>query len=142
MWKKILSMFLALVVFLSLTACGGGTEEATELPSAQEIVNSVTDSLDKIRTTQFDMNMTMDMAGEAEGETFEATMVTDFSGALDLANRKMKADINMDITAPGADKTEMATAIYLLDGVAYMLIEVPEMSPMWVKSESIVRAPF
>jgi len=135
MWKKILCTSLVVVMVLSLTACERGTGEEAELPPAQEIVNGVIDSLEKIRTTQFDMNMTMDMAGEAEDETFEATMVMDFSGVLDLANRQMKADITMNIAASGADETDMAMAMYLLDDVAYMMIEVPEMAPMWVKSE-------
>ena len=75
MWKKILTMSLALVMVLSFAACAEEAGEEGGLPSAQEIVDGVIQSLDDIRTYQFDMDMTMDMAGEGEGEgeTFEMT---------------------------------------------------------------------
>ena len=53
MWTKILTVSLVLVMVLSLAACA-------KEPSAQEIVDGVIESLDDIRTYQFDMDMTMD----------------------------------------------------------------------------------
>ena len=78
MWKKILAISLVLVMVLSFSAC------AEELLSAQEISSGVIESLDDIRTYQFDMDMTIDMAGEVEGETIEGTITMDGSGTLDL----------------------------------------------------------
>ena len=132
MRKKILSMSLVLVMVLSFPACAG---ERVELSSAQEIVDGVIESLDDIRTVQFDMDMTMDMAGEAEGETFEATMVMDSSGALDLDNRQMRMDMTMYMAMPGEPDVEMAMEIYLIGDMMYMLIEVPGMGPTWMKAE-------
>ncbi len=62
MWKKIVAMALAVVVLLPLTACG---EE--ELPSVQEIVGAVIEAQDDIRTYEFEVDITLDMAGEVEG---------------------------------------------------------------------------
>jgi len=133
MWKKILSMSLVLVMVLSFAACAKEVEE--ELPSAQEIVDGVIASLEDIRTGQFDMDMTMDMAGEAEGETFEATMLMDSSGALDVENRQIRMDMTMSMAMPGEPEMEMGMEMYLIGDMMYMLMEIPEMGPMWMKSE-------
>jgi len=132
MRKKILSMSLVLVMVLSFPACAG---EGVELPLAQEIVDGVIESLDDIRTGQFDMDMTMDMAGEAEGETFESTMVMDSSGALDFDNRQMRMDLTMYMAMPGEPEVEVAMEIYLIGDMMYMSAEVPGMGLMWMKSE-------
>ena len=132
MWTKILTVSLALVMVLSLAAC---TKEGGELPSSQEIVNGVIESLDDIRTYQFDMDMTMDVAGEAEGEVFEGTMVIDSSGASDFENRQMRMDVTINVAVPGEDEIEMAMAMYLIGDMMYTMMEIPEMGPMWMKSE-------
>ena len=128
MWTKILTVSLALVMVLSLAACA-------KEPSAQEIVDGVIESLDDIRTYQFDMDMTMDMAGEVEGEVFEGTMVIDSSGASDFENRQMRMDVTLNVAVLGEDEIEMAMAMYLIGDMMYTMMEIPEMGPMWMKSE-------
>ena len=128
MWKKIVAPSLVLVMVLTFTACAG-------LPSAQEIVDGVFEPPDDISTYQFDMDMTMDMAGEAEGEVFEAAMAVDFSGTVDIENRQMKADMTMNMAMPGEDEMEMGMEMYLISDMMYMMMDVPEMGPMWMKSE-------
>jgi len=128
MWKKILPMTLVLVVVFSFAACAGG-------PSAQEIIAGVTESLDDITSYQFDMDMTMDMAGEAEGEAFEMTMTMGFSGALDLENRQVRADITMSMVVPGEDEMEVGMEIYIIDDMGYMMTDMLEMEPTWMKEE-------
>jgi len=128
MWKKILTTSLELVVVLSLAACVGE-------PSAQEIVDGVFESPDNISTYQFDMDMTMDATGEAEDEAFEMNIVMDLSGALDLENRQMNANIAMDMAMTGEDEMGIEMEIYLIDDMVYMMTEVPEMGPMWMKQE-------
>ena len=132
MWKRILTMSLVVVMILSLVAC---VKEEEELASAQEIIDGVIESLDDIRTCQFDIDMTLDMAGEAEGEPFDGTMVTDSSGALDLENRQMRMDMTMSLAMVGEDEMEMGTEMYLIGDMVYMLMKIPEMEPMWMKSE-------
>lgn len=135
MWQKILVVSLVLVMALSFTACAKKVEKEVALPSAQEIVNGVIASLDDIRTSQFDMDMTMDMAGEAEGEVFEVTMVMDSSGALDLESRQMMMDMTMNMVVPGGDEIDIGMEMYLVNDMVYMLMEIPVMGPMWIKSE-------
>jgi len=135
MWKKILTMSLALVMVLSFTACAEQTEEEVELPSAQEIVDGVIESFDNIRTYQFDMDMTMDMAGEAEGEALEQTVTIDNSGTLDLENVQMRADLTMNVVEPEEDEMEMGVEMYIIDGMMYAMPEAPGEEPTWMKSE-------
>ncbi len=130
MWKKFLTMSLVLVMVLSFAACAGE-------PSAQEIVDSVIESFDNIRTYQFDMDMTMDMAGEAEGEVLEQTVTIDNSGTLDLENVQMRADLTMNVNmvAPEEDEMEMGVEMYVIDGIMYAMPKVPEEEPVWMKEE-------
>jgi len=135
MWKKIVAMSLVLVVVLSFTACAEEVAEEVGLPSAQEIVDGVFEALDDIRTYQFDMDMTMDMSGEAEGEAFEMTTVMDSSGALDLDSREMMMDMTMDMALPGEGEIEAVMEMYFIGDVLYMLIEIPGIDPTWMKAE-------
>ena len=129
MWKKILAISLVLVMVLSFSAC------AEELLSAQEISSGVIESLDDIRTYQFDIDMTMDMAGEVEGEAIEGTMTMDGSGTLDLENSKMRTDMAMNIVMAEQLQMEMGMEMYLIGDMMYMLTDIPGMGPMWTKME-------
>ncbi len=130
MGKKILAMSLVLVMVLSFIACGG-----EELPPAQEIVDGAIQALDDISTYEFEMDMTMGMAGEAEGEAFEMTIVTDSSGAFDLANRQMRMDMTMSIVVPGEDEVDIEIELYLIDSTGYIMMDVPGTGPVWEKEE-------
>ncbi|MBA7681381.1 hypothetical protein ES703_89719 [subsurface metagenome] len=128
MRKKILTTLLVLVVILSLASCVGE-------PSAQEIVDGVFEPPDNISTYQFDMDMTIDATGEAEDEAIEISIVMGINGALNLENRQMKANIAMDMAMTGEDEIGVKMALYLIDDMLYMMTEVPEMGPIWMKSE-------
>jgi hypothetical protein len=129
-------MSLVLAMVLSFAACEGETGEEIELPLTQEIVESVVTSWADIRTSQFDMHMTMDMAGEIKDEAMETSMVTDSSGMMDFENKQMQMDMTMSIAVPGEDKREMGMEMYLIGDMMYMMMDVPGMGPMWMKSET------
>ena len=128
MWKKILTISLALAMVLPLAAC-------TQESSAQEIVDGIIESLQDMKTYQFDMDMTMDMAAEVEGEAVEMTIVIGGSGALDIENGQMMMDTTMSIAMAGEAEIEMGMEVYLIGDMMYMFMEIPGMEPMWVKSE-------
>jgi len=134
MWKKILTVSLALAMVLSFTACA---KEEAELPSAQEIVDGVIESFDNIRTYQFNMVVTQDQAGEAEGEVLEQTVTVDNSGTLDLENVQMRAELTMTVNmvAPEEDEIVMGVEMYIIDGMMYAMPEAPGEEPTWMKSE-------
>lgn len=126
---KILAMSLVLVMVLPFTACGD------KLPSPQDIVNGASQALDDIRAYEFEVDITMDMAGESEGETFEMSMGIDSSGALDLDNRKMRLNADLNVALLGEDETEMGIEAYLIDNIGYSLTDVPGTDPTWEKEE-------
>jgi len=131
MWKKIWIMSLVLVMVLSFTACA-------KEPSAQEIVDGVIESFDNIKTYEFDMYMTQDQAGEAEGEVLEQTVTIDNSGTLDLENLQMSAEVSMvvNMVAPEEDEIEQRAEMYIIDGMMYGKPEDPDIEePMWTKEE-------
>jgi hypothetical protein len=121
-------MSLILFMILSSVAC-------VQAPSAQEIIDRVIESLDEIRTYKFDMDMTMDMAGEAEGEAFEVTMVMESSGALDVENRQMSMDATQSMLMTGQPEMEMGMEMYIVGDMIYMLTEMTGMEATWVKAE-------
>jgi hypothetical protein len=130
MGKKILAVSLVVVMALSFSACG---EE--ELPTAQEIVDGTIQAMDDVRAYEFEIDMSLGMTAEAEGETLEVTIDIDSSGALDLDNRQMKMDFTMSAIVPGEDETEMAIEAYLIDGAGYTMTDEPETGPVWEKEE-------
>lgn len=142
MWKKIFTLFLALTVAFPLIACGEEAAEEEKLPSTQAIVDSVIESLDDIRTYQFDVDMTMNVTSESEDEAIEATKVMGFSGALDLENKQMRMDITMNTAGTGGEEPEAERVylevyfeVYLVADMVYMMMEVPEEGPQWMKLE-------
>lgn len=135
MWKKMFTMSLALVMVLSFTACAVEVTKEVGLPSTQEIVDGVLESLDNIKTFQFDMDMTVDMSGEVEGEAVEMTMVMDSDAAIDVENREIGMKINIDMALPDEGEMEIGEEVYIIGDMMYMFIDVPGTGPMWLKSK-------
>ena len=129
MWKKILTMSLILVMVLSLTTCA-------KEPSAQEIVDSVIDSMDEIRTYQYDMDTTVDMTFESEGEASVSTFAQHYSCTLDNENRQVRMDITIEsIPEIGQPEIVWGGEIYIIDGMMYSKPKTPGEEPTWVKQE-------
>jgi hypothetical protein len=125
--RKIAAISLVLVMVLSFAACA-------KEPSTQEIIDGTIQSMYQVNTYQFEMDMTMDMTGEAEGEAFEMTMTMDSSGAIDNTSRRMRIEMLMDMTMPEEDDTELDMEMYLIGNTAYILADIPDMGDTWMKS--------
>jgi hypothetical protein len=137
MFKKILAISIVLVMVLPFAACNGGDREGNGLPSAEEIIEKAVQALDDIKTYQFEMNVIIGYAGEAEGEVLEATMTIDSDGTMDLENGQMKMEIIMTIVSPGILDMEVETDIYIIDGMLYKSAVIPGIleGAEWQKSE-------
>jgi hypothetical protein len=129
MGKKILALSLVLVLALGFVACDG---EAA--PTAQEIVDNATQALDSISSYQFELTMNMDVTGESEGENFEGNVATDYSGALDLENRKMKIAVTMDTSRTGTEDTHLSNETYFVGDWMYTTTDIPDMGITWIKT--------
>lgn len=128
MMRKILVLSLLLVMALSFIAC-----EGEDLPSAQDIIDNYIQALEDVRTGEFDMEMTMDIDGEEEGESIAANMEMDASGVLDIANNQMQMAMNLALT--GEEDMEVEAEMYLVDNTFYILTDMLGMGPMWMKLE-------
>ncbi len=127
--KKIVAISLVLVMALSFTACG------EELPPAQEIIDGAIQAMGDMRTCQMDMDMSLEMTGEAEGEAVDAIVGIDASGALDIENRQMQMDMTMNAVVTGEDDVDMNMEMYLVENTFYIMTDVPVMGPTWMKLE-------
>jgi hypothetical protein len=135
MLGKIILLFLAMVMVLSFTACGEGTEKEAGIPSAQEIIDGVIESFDNIKTYQFDLDMTMHATGKEKDEAVEHTMTMNNSGTLDFDNLQMKVALS-----GGSDDEMMKVEMYVIDGMMYAKPEAPGEEPMWIKSKAPAEA--
>ena len=129
MGRKIVAISLALVMVLSFTACG------EELPPAEEIVDGAMEAMEDLRTCQFDLEMTMDMDGEAEGESIDVNAEMDLSGALDIENYQIHMEMAMNTAMVGEDDVDMEAEMYLIGNMIYVMTDAMGMGPMWIKSE-------
>jgi outer membrane lipoprotein-sorting protein len=129
MERKFFALSLVLVLVLSFSACGGG-----DFPPAQEIVDGATQALDNVTSYQFELTMNIDATGESEGEAFEGTVVTEYDGAVDLENRRMKIAASMATTMTGEEDTNTATETYFVDDMMYMMGETSDTGITWMKT--------
>jgi hypothetical protein len=133
--KKIASVPLMLLLVASLTACTvGGVVVDSSLPSAQEIIGAVAESMSAMKTYQFQNDMLMSATGESDCESFEMNMDMTCSGAVDIENRQMGADITMWMQVPGEGDMDMGMAVYVVDGMAYTKMDFLGFEDMWMKS--------
>ena len=126
-FKRLFSILLILVMVLSFSSCESGL-------SAQ-IVNGAIESLDKITTYQYDMNVNADIVYD----TFEVVVSTEFNGVVDVENEQMEMDINSCSIING-DEGQRVGEMYLIDNIVYenvtlIVNDVHDMEPMWIKRE-------
>ncbi|MFC1865114.1 DUF6612 family protein [Chloroflexota bacterium] len=135
MRQKILTMSLVLIMVLLFISCDEGQ------PSSQEIVDRVNETVDKLNTFGFDLDMNASINAEAEGEGYEMTFIVSSEGLLDTQNKQteMELDLDLSVTRIGIIEQEMSMGIdmgmYLMDNMAYIKMEDKETGPVWGKSE-------
>lgn len=137
MYTKVMTFLLALILVVSLVACTSQAEaeEVEGLTSAYMIILGVLEAQNEISTYQFDLDMDIGATTMSEDEAFQGDIGMDLKGAVDINNGKMSMDMNMDMIAVGEDKIEISMGMYLIDNVMYMMMNIPEMGPMWMKSD-------
>ena len=140
MLRKLVVLSLVLVMVLTLTACKGEVGSDTSLPSLEEIINKAVAAQGDAQTFKLNMDITMDMVGESEGEIFEVNMVASSAGEMDIPNEKLMLDMNMtmdmeDMALPDEGTMEVSMAMYMIDNMLYMMTDIPDIGPMWIKYE-------
>ena len=132
--RKMLPLFLALVLAITIAGCGGG--KITE----EELIEKVTVASEGIETCQFDIDMGVRMSGKGGEETFDASLALGISGLTDIPNKKMKMEMNItDIALDLPEEAEipesMGMEIYLIGKMAYLKADIPGLPAQWTKNE-------
>lgn len=130
MGRKILALSLVLVMALTFVACDG-----EPLPPAQEIVDGAVQALDDIQAYEFEVTMSADINGEAEGEVLEGTSAVDFGGVADLENGRMQMHTSLSATTTGEGTADVEIEAYFIGDTLYMMASIPESEPAWTKME-------
>jgi hypothetical protein len=135
MMRKILALFLVLVMAITFVACDG-----EDLPSAEEIIEGMNQAVADVRTGEFDMEMTMDVDAKVEGESGNANMEMDASGVIDIENSQAQMAMTMHEEATGEEDMDMEAEVYLVDNTLYfltdalgMMTDAFGMGPTWMK---------
>jgi hypothetical protein len=135
MMRKIMAVSLVLVMALTLAACDG-----EDLPSAEELIEGMTQAVADVRTGEFDMELTMDMDVESEGESIDANVEMDASGATDIENYQMQMAMTVHVAATGEEDMDMELEMYLVDNTLYLMTDALGlmsdffgMGPTWMK---------
>jgi len=78
-----------------------------------------------------DMLMAMEVIGGTEPG--EMTMLTDFTSAVDNANKEMQMTMDTTMDIPGEAKQGIATELYIVDEWMYMKTDIPVIGGQWMK---------
>lgn len=137
---KLLIAVISLVILLSFPLLGCQTaivETITSPPSVEEIVENAVDYLTNITTLEFDVDLTVDIAGEENGETVDASMVSKITGAVNVISKDGKVEMSVTLDSPGEATIEADMDMYFVDDTMYTLMEIPTLGniSMWVKSD-------
>lgn len=137
---KLLIAVISLVILLSFPLLGCQTaivETITSPPSVEEIVGNAVNYLTNITTLEFDVDLTVDIAGEENGETVDASMVSKITGAVNVISKDGKVEMSVTIDSPGEATIEADMDMYFVDDTMYTLMEIPTLGniSMWVKSD-------
>ena len=137
---KSLIAVISLVILLSFPLLGCQTaivETITSPPSVEEIVENAVDYLTNITTLEFDVDLTVDITGEENGETVDASMVSKITGAVNVISKDGKVEMSVTIDSPGEATIEADMDMYFVDDTMYTLMEIPTLGniSMWVKSD-------
>lgn len=140
MLRKLIISLVILVALITLTACGGpatsdGIQSGGNLPSAEEIAAGAVAAMAEVKSCRFDMKMDMDMSGESGGESFDTVMYMDANSVLDIENTEMSMEFILSMDIPGEGEMGMVMEMYLVGDGMYMMMDMPEMDPMWMKME-------
>ncbi|MFC2033809.1 CARDB domain-containing protein [Chloroflexota bacterium] len=106
-----------------------------EIPSADEIVDKVIQSMYEIDTYQYDMDMMISMSGVVDGESNDITIGLNTIGTVDNINKRLWSEIELEMTIimPYVDRYDFNMEMYLIGNDMYFMTESEEITPSWFK---------
>ncbi|HUT68428.1 MAG TPA: DUF6612 family protein [Dehalococcoidales bacterium] len=132
--RKVLAVFFMIVAVMALSIPFAACK--VKLPSAEDVVNEVTKTMDSVETYEVNMDMRMDMTGEADGTPIEVNMTMAVNGVIDIVKSQMKIDMNMYMAGPEEEPMNIAIKMYIFDDMTYTMMDMPLMGPIWTKTDT------
>jgi len=135
--KKLLLLYLVLLIS-ALVGCGGG--ESTPAPvenlTAEEIIEAVLTAADDIETCHYDMDMSIDIL-VTNGESVEMLIPISMTGISNEVIKEMWVETKMTLDLPEEEggKFDIDAETYILDGIVYMKMVIPQMGEIWAKQD-------
>lgn len=134
MMRKILPLFLVLVLSFAFVGCGGEGETLSPEEIAR-IVANVTGAMEDIETYQFDMDMVMIMDISGGIQPGKITMDATGDGAVNIADQRMKMAMTMTMSMTGMGDQTMEQESYFIEDWIYMKSAIAGMDLGWMKME-------
>lgn len=121
MKKVAILVILVLLMGIAAAACGGGGG-AVDITD-QELIEGILASIDAQETCRFEIDLDGSLEGTVEGEHGEMQMTINQTGAIDIPDREMQAEISMTTdTRVDGQQQEMTIPIrmYFLGDTGYI----------------------
>ncbi|MFP4640790.1 MAG: DUF6612 family protein [Dehalococcoidia bacterium] len=140
--KTITCVLLIAVVVLALVGCNQAGESVTQEGDGeitqQELVEKAISAQEGVKTSQFDMKMSVDMSGETSEQKLDMSMAYDMSGKVDRVNKRMQMTVIISMDMPQQEEDSQSVqgrmTIYSLADAMYMKMSVPGTPEQWTKS--------
>jgi hypothetical protein len=142
MLRKLWLVCMVLVLSFSFAACEEAPGEQAGLPTGEEVYANAVAAMADVQSYRFDMDLTMDMSGEMEGESIDYNISFSSEGAVDFVLEKIKMlmDMSMSMSMSGAGMDEgsytMTLEMYLIDGMAYVNTDMLGIDSGWTKESA------
>ena len=102
--------------------------------NAEEITGKVVQALYNVSTYQFNMDITMDITSEANGESLDIAMTMDSFGELDIVDKRMRMEMVTIVALPEEEEMRMGFETYIIGNNEYTYSEMAGVEYGWVKS--------
>ena len=130
MWRKILAAVLVMVMVLSFVSCNN-------MPSVAEVIGGMEGAAGDITSVSCDMDASLNMDVDAGDESVYVDAAVSMSSVMDIENTQMQMEADINFTSAegeGSDSSismDIAVAFYLLDDMAYMMLDEPFSGATW-----------
>lgn len=139
MERKAIAVLIAVVAIVAIAMLAGCVEE--KRMNTAEIKGMALATAENIDNYKFDMNMTQNMLISNETDETEMTTISNGSGTVDEANKKMEMEMMTTMKMPEEAKMpetrEMKRDMYVINNTLYMKMDmgIPTMPEKWTKIE-------
>jgi len=135
-------VLLIAILALALVSCSQqgdiNTRQGNGEITKQELVEKAVSAQEGVKTSQFDMKMSVDMSGETGEQKLDTSMAYDMSGKVDRVNKRMQMTVIISMDIPQQEEDSQSVqgrmTIYSLADAMYMKMSVPGTPEQWTKS--------